>query len=138
MRATRRRLLRLWTSGTIRALRSCCLMGPRRPPSAPARGGPRVAPFSFSLAGASGRLWWAAGRAGWGAPLDRRFVFRLGCCCGRLGMRRAGVLVPEGIPQLPEEHGVMSLPMDAADGWQLQLARQLKRSGIEVDLNRLV
>jgi hypothetical protein len=80
----------------------------------------------------------AAVRAGSGDPLDRRFVFQLGCCIGRLGMRRACVLVPEGIPQLPEEHGVMFLPMDAADGWQLQLARQLKRSGIEVDLNRLV
>ena len=29
------------------------------------------------------------------------------------------------------------LPLDPANGWHLQLARHLKRAGIEVDLNKL-
>jgi uncharacterized protein Usg len=79
----------------------------------------------------------AAARPGSGDPLDRRFLFQLGCCVGKLGPRRVCVLVPESVACGNEEHGVMIITMDDADGWQLQFARQLKRSGIDIDLNRL-
>ena len=37
-----------------------------------------------------------------------------------------------------ETHGIAHLPVDGSGGWQLHLARQMKRAGMDIDLNRLV
>jgi hypothetical protein len=79
----------------------------------------------------------ALARPGSGGQVDSRLVFQLGYCVGKLGLRRVCVLMPDGGGSFCDEHGVLFVPLDAADGWQLQVARQLKRSGIEIDLNRL-
>jgi hypothetical protein len=63
--------------------------------------------------------------------------FDLGYCVGRLGLGRVFVLQPRASQPFTDKHGIAHLPLDAAGGWQLQLARHLKRGGIEIDLNKL-
>ncbi len=63
--------------------------------------------------------------------------FELGYCVGRLGQKRVFVLSPSDDKLTADEHGLLHIPLDPADGWQLHLARQLKRAGLEIDLNRV-
>ncbi len=67
----------------------------------------------------------------------QRWTFELGYCVGRLGAARVVILHSGNEPLAYDDHGVLYIPVDPAEGWQLQLARQLKRSGIDIDLNRL-
>lgn len=64
-------------------------------------------------------------------------AFQLGYLVGRLGLSRVCVLCEGGSEVFNDPHGILCLPIDPADGWHLQLARHLRRAGIEVDLNRL-
>jgi hypothetical protein len=64
-------------------------------------------------------------------------TFQLGYFVGRLGLPRVCVLCEGGADAFHDEHGILCLPLDPANGWHLQLARHLKRAGIEVDLNKL-
>lgn len=64
-------------------------------------------------------------------------TFQLGYFVGRLGLPRVCVLCDGGTDVFHDEHGILCLPLDAGNGWHLQLARHLKRAGIEVDLNKL-
>jgi hypothetical protein len=68
---------------------------------------------------------------------DERLSFELGYCVGRLGMARVCVLDPAASEGGLDRHGVMHVPLDERGGWQLQVARQLRRAGLAVDLNRL-
>jgi hypothetical protein len=68
---------------------------------------------------------------------SQRWEFELGYCVGRLGAGRVYVLHIGGLGAFYDDHGLLHIPLDPADGWQLHLARQLKRSGIDIDLNRL-
>lgn len=63
--------------------------------------------------------------------------FELGYCVGRLGPKRVFILSPSDEKLAVDEHGLLHIPLDPADGWQLHLARQLKRAGLEIDLNRV-
>jgi pyruvate/2-oxoglutarate dehydrogenase complex dihydrolipoamide acyltransferase (E2) component len=63
--------------------------------------------------------------------------FELGYCVGRLGLKRVFVLSASDDRLTADEHGLLHIPLDPADGWQLHLARQLKRAGLEIDLNRV-
>jgi hypothetical protein len=63
--------------------------------------------------------------------------FELGFCVGRLGLGRVFVLQPKASQPFTDKHGIVHLPIDPAGGWQLHLARHLKRGGIEIDLNKL-
>jgi hypothetical protein len=63
--------------------------------------------------------------------------FELGYCVGRLGLKRVFVLSASDDKLTADEHGLLHIPLDPADGWQLHLARQLKRAGLEIDLNRV-
>jgi hypothetical protein len=69
-------------------------------------------------------------------------LFDLGFCVGRLGLSRV-CIVHSGNGQCPTEaelHGASRVSLDSAetDGWQLPLARQLRKGGVEVDLNKLL
>ena len=64
-------------------------------------------------------------------------TFQLGYLVGRLGLTRVCIMCEGGNEVFHDAHGILCLPLDAANGWHLQLARQLKRAGIEVDLNKL-
>ncbi|QOV88347.1 hypothetical protein [Humisphaera borealis] len=64
-----------------------------------------------------------------------RFQFQLGFLVGRLGLSRVCLMQTVGKPA--ESSPVPAITLDAHGGWQLPLARTLKRAGVAVDLNRL-
>jgi hypothetical protein len=65
-------------------------------------------------------------------------TFQLGYLAGRLGASRICILSPgSNADNAPDAFGIRTLALDQAHGWHLQLARHLKKGGIEVDLNKL-
>ena len=62
--------------------------------------------------------------------------FELGYCSGRLGAGRVCVATAT-LETLNDKHGIRHLGIDPNGGWQLQMARYLKRAGVPLDLNRL-
>lgn len=72
-----------------------------------------------------------------GASPGGRAAFEIGYCAGKLGFSRVCVIHTAPHPMFHDDYGMAYIPVDPAEGWQLQLGRQLKRAGIEVDLNRL-
>jgi hypothetical protein len=71
------------------------------------------------------------------ASADAPRPFELGYVVGRVGLRRVFLLDPGAEKPTVDDHGLLHIPLDPADGWQLHLARQFKRAGLEVDLNRV-
>ena len=60
-------------------------------------------------------------------------IFELGYFAGKLGRGRA-CLMRKGAVEIPSDlHGVIYTDMDAADGWKLKLARELKAAGLKFD-----
>lgn len=65
-------------------------------------------------------------------------IFELGYFIGRLGRRKVSVLYKEGV-ELPSDYqGVQYISLDSGGGWKLELARNMKHAGLDVDLNRAV
>lgn len=65
-------------------------------------------------------------------------VFEHGYLIGSLGRNNVCALV-QGELELPNDiSGVVYAPIDQSDAWQLQLAKELKKSGYDVDMNRLL
>ena len=65
-------------------------------------------------------------------------VLELGFFLGRMGRKRVCALL-EGDLEMPSDYdGVLFIPLDAAEGWKLTLARELRASGMDIDMNRIV
>ena len=64
-------------------------------------------------------------------------IFKLGYCAGKLGIKRMCMMHSPNHPQVGDTQGIAHVAVDPNGGWQLQLARQMKRSGCDLDLNRL-
>lgn len=71
------------------------------------------------------------------SPVCRDMIFELGYFVGKLGDGRTCVVHTGNDAPFQDKFGIPYIPLDALQGWQLQLARHLKRSGIDLDLNRL-
>lgn len=65
-------------------------------------------------------------------------IFELGFFIGKLGRERVCALYKEGVEIPSDFQGVLYIEMDTRGGWQLQLAREIKHVGIEVDMNKVV
>ena len=65
-------------------------------------------------------------------------MFKLGYCAGKLGLKRMCMMHAPTHPATSDGHGISHLSVDNNGGWQLHLARQMKRAGLDIDLNRLV
>jgi predicted nucleotide-binding protein len=64
-------------------------------------------------------------------------VLELGFFLGKMGRARVCALL-KGDVELPSDYdGVLYKPMDAKGSWKFELAREIRESGIEVDLNKL-
>jgi hypothetical protein len=72
-----------------------------------------------------------------GAATTADDLFELGCCVGRMTADRVFAL-HRGGDAGTDRFGIAHIPLDGTDGWQLQLARQLRKAGVSVDLNKLV
>ena len=71
------------------------------------------------------------------ASLSDSSVFKLGYCAGKLGLRRMCMMNGPSHPNVGDSQGIAHVAVDVNGGWQLQLARQMKRAGCDIDLNRL-
>jgi hypothetical protein len=71
------------------------------------------------------------------ASLSENSMFKLGYCAGKLGIKRMCMMHGPTHPAVGDGQGIAHLPVDPNGGWQLHLARQMKRAGLDVDLNRL-
>lgn len=65
-------------------------------------------------------------------------VFEHGLMCGLLGRKNVVALVEEGVEVPGDLSGVVYIPLDAAKRWQFDVAREMKASGLLVDLNKLM
>lgn len=65
-------------------------------------------------------------------------LIEIGYFLALLGRKRVCILYKEG-PEIPSDlQGIIYIPMDRFDGWQLKLAREMRAAGLSVDLNRLL
>jgi predicted nucleotide-binding protein len=65
-------------------------------------------------------------------------VFEHGLMCGILGRKNVVALVEEGVEVPGDLSGVVYIILDAAKRWQFDVAREMKASGLQVDLNKLM
>ena len=63
-------------------------------------------------------------------------IFEFGYFIGRLGRNRVCALT-KGDVEIPSDYdGVVYIPLDDSGGWKMELVRELKGAGIDVDANR--
>lgn len=65
-------------------------------------------------------------------------IFELGYFIGKLGRERVCTLYKNGVEIPSDWHGIIYVPLDESDGWQLKLAKEIKAAGIAVDLNEAI
>jgi len=64
-------------------------------------------------------------------------IFEHGYFIGSLGRNRV-VALYHGNIELPSDlQGVLYIPFDKENGWQLNLAKEMKHVGIDIDLNKI-
>lgn len=65
-------------------------------------------------------------------------IFELGFFIGKLGRKNVCALYKEGVELPSDFQGVLYEPMDPGEGWHMKLAREIKHSGIEIDMNKVL
>lgn len=65
-------------------------------------------------------------------------VFEMGYCIGRLGRRRVCALHEDEVEVPSDVSGVIYVKYDDPGAWKLQLAKEIKAAGIEIDMNRVL
>jgi len=65
-------------------------------------------------------------------------VFELGYFIGKLTRSRVCALYEQGVELPSDIHGVVYIPLDATDGWQLKLFRELNDLGYKVDISKVL
>ena len=65
-------------------------------------------------------------------------ILELGYFMGKLGRKRVCVLYKEKVELPSDIHGIVYVPMDSSDGWQLRLAQEMKQAELPIDLSKLV
>jgi predicted nucleotide-binding protein len=63
-------------------------------------------------------------------------ILELGYFIGALGRRKVCALYSQGVELPSDMDGLLYIPIDEVDGWRLKLAREIKASGTDVDLNK--
>ncbi len=72
------------------------------------------------------------------AWLSQNMIFEFGYFLGKLGPGRICALYKEGMKNAPDDWGVVNIPMDSRGGWRLFIAKEIKQTGIEIDLNKAI
>ncbi len=65
-------------------------------------------------------------------------ILELGYFWALLGRARVCVLYKEGVELPSDIHGILYVPMDSFNGWQLQLAKEMKQAGLPINPEKLV
>lgn len=62
-------------------------------------------------------------------------VFEFGYFIGKLGRNRVCALHAPGVEVPSDYSGVVYIELDSGGAWQLQLAKEIRAAGIDVDMN---
>ena len=65
-------------------------------------------------------------------------ILELGYFWALLGRERMCVLYKEDVELPSDIHGILYVPMDSFNGWQLQLAKEMRQAGLPIDPEKLV
>jgi predicted nucleotide-binding protein len=65
-------------------------------------------------------------------------VFEHGYLIGKIGRNNVCALVQGDIETPNDISGVVYVTMDDADAWQIQIAKELKKAGYEIDMNKII
>ncbi len=65
-------------------------------------------------------------------------ILELGYFLHALGRERVRVLHEESVEIPSDIHGIVYVPLDSADGWQIKLGRELQSVGYSVDMNKIL
>ena len=64
-------------------------------------------------------------------------ILELGYFMGKLGRKKVCLLIKGELENPSDLDGILYVPMNSPDGWQLQLAREMRQAGLPIDLNQL-
>jgi predicted nucleotide-binding protein len=64
-------------------------------------------------------------------------VFEHGFLIGKIGRANVCALVKDEVETPNDISGVVYIKMDSEDAWHLKIARELRNSGYEIDMNKL-
>ena len=64
-------------------------------------------------------------------------IYELGFFSAKLGHRNVCVLYSNGVEIPSDLSGVIYIPLDKSGAWPLQLAKEMKAAGIEIDMNQV-
>jgi predicted nucleotide-binding protein len=65
-------------------------------------------------------------------------VFELGFFFGKLGRKHVCALHRDDVELPSDVQGLLYIALDTANGWQLQLAKEMKEAGLPIDMNRAI
>lgn len=65
-------------------------------------------------------------------------IFEHGYLFAKLGRERVCALVEDGVEIPSDLAGVLYVPIDNADAWKFQLAKEMKSVGIDIDMNNII
>ncbi len=65
-------------------------------------------------------------------------IFELGFFIAKLGHENVCALYEEGVELPSDIQGRLYVSMDPAEGWHMKLAREIKHSGIDIDMNKVL
>lgn len=65
-------------------------------------------------------------------------VFEHGLMCGILGRNKVVALVEQGVEIPGDLSGILYNEIDKKDSWKLDVAREMKAAGLDIDLNNLI
>jgi predicted nucleotide-binding protein len=70
--------------------------------------------------------------------VSQNVMFEFGYFLSKLGRGRVCALYQEGV-EIPSEYpGAVAIPMDSRGGWRLLVAKEIKQTGMEIDLNKAI
>ena len=65
-------------------------------------------------------------------------VFEFGYFIGKLSRSRVCALVEDGLEKPSDLDGIVYIPLDGPGAWKIALAKEMKRVGLDVDMNKLI
>ena len=64
-------------------------------------------------------------------------IFELGYFLGKLGRSKVCVLIKDTVEKPTDYDGIIYIPYDTHSGWKTSLAKELKNSGLLIDMNKI-
>ena len=68
----------------------------------------------------------------------QNIILELGYFIGKLGISRVCALYDNKIELPGDKNGLVYIPIDSSDHWQIDLARKLKAAGYRIDINNII